>query len=298
MELRHLRYFIAVAEEENVTRAAARLHLSQPPLSRQIRQLEEELGVELFVRQAQSLRLTEAGRVFVSEARAVLDRADEALKSIRAFSGQFKEELHIGYAPSLTIEILPKALRHFQERFPNVQVHLHDLSTSEMLEGLREKSLQLALVVQPRKSEMKELVFKEIRSFAVCVAMHPTHALALKKRIGIRSLLDERLITYTQSQYPEYRLWLESIFKNHKRPIAEEEHNSSTSLIAAVEAGRGVAIVQDGFQCLSGPRLVVKPLATKAPLISVGIACCRATRAKKTSPEAAFWEAAMACSEI
>src|SRR5438876_8337493 len=101
MELRHLRYFVAVAEAENVSRAALKLHISQPGISRQIRDLEDEIGFQLFQRTAKSLKLTEAGRVFLAEARAVLQRADEAVKRARAATGG-SGELHIGYAPSLT----------------------------------------------------------------------------------------------------------------------------------------------------------------------------------------------------
>src|SRR5262245_55176497 len=114
MELRHFRYFVAVAEEQNVTRAAARLRVSQPPLSRQIRDLEDELGVALFERSAKSVRLTEAGRVFLEEARAVLSRAEEAAQTVKAVAGGKRGELHVGYAPSLTVELLPQALRTFQ----------------------------------------------------------------------------------------------------------------------------------------------------------------------------------------
>src|SRR5215475_8386666 len=110
MELRHLRYFVAVAEEQNVTRAAARLRVSQPPLSRQIRDLEEELGVTLFARSAKSVRLTEEGRLFLGEARAVLQRADEAVRTVRAMAGGTAGELLLGYAPSPTVEILPPLL--------------------------------------------------------------------------------------------------------------------------------------------------------------------------------------------
>src|SRR6267378_930323 len=99
MELRHLRYFIGVAEEENVSRAALKLHISQPALSRQIRDLEEELGFSLLERSAKSVRLTEAGRTFLIEARAVLQRAEEAVKAARTVAAG--GELHVGYAPSL-----------------------------------------------------------------------------------------------------------------------------------------------------------------------------------------------------
>src|SRR5215468_8991773 len=101
MELRHLRYFVAAAEAQNVSRAAARLHVSQPALSRQIRDLEEELGFPLFERSAKSVRLTEAGKTFLSEARAVLQRADEAVANARAVATD-RPELHVGYAPSPT----------------------------------------------------------------------------------------------------------------------------------------------------------------------------------------------------
>src|SRR5947208_12915787 len=120
MELRHLRYFIGVAEEENVSRAALKLHVSQPALSRQIRDLEEELGFLLLERSAKSVRLTEAGRTFLIEARAVLERLEQAVQKARAAATGQRGEIHVGYAPSLTARILPPALRAFQLGLPNV----------------------------------------------------------------------------------------------------------------------------------------------------------------------------------
>src|SRR5437764_1621204 len=114
MELRHLRYFVAVAEEENVSRAALKLHVSQPGLSRQIRDLEDELGFLLLRRSAKSVRLTEAGRVFLKEARAVIQRAADGVEAARAVATGGGGEIHVGYAPSLTARILPPTLRAFQ----------------------------------------------------------------------------------------------------------------------------------------------------------------------------------------
>ena len=149
MELRHLRYFVAVADMENVSRAALKLHVSQPGLSRQIHDLEEEIGFLLFERSAKSLRLTGAGKVFLPEAQAVLARVDEAVKKARAAAENVSGELHVGYAPSLTVEILPPTLRKFQELFPKVRcVVLHDLSTEEMLTQLGAGALQVALMVR------------------------------------------------------------------------------------------------------------------------------------------------------
>src|SRR6266566_8568199 len=145
MDLRHLGYFVAVAEEQNITRAALRLHVSQPPLSRQIRKLEDDLGIALFDRGAKAVRLTDAGRVFLTEARIVLQRAEDAVQMARAVAGGKRGGIHVGYAPSLTVELLPRALRYFRESNPDVRVQLHDLSTQEMLDGLREGRLHAAL---------------------------------------------------------------------------------------------------------------------------------------------------------
>src|SRR5258706_16358160 len=113
MELRHLRYFVAVAEMENVTRAATKLHVSQPALSRQIHDLEDEIGFPLLERSAKSVRLTEAGRTFLTEARAVLQRAEEAGGPARAKAGGGSGEIQVGYAPARTGRILPQGLRGF-----------------------------------------------------------------------------------------------------------------------------------------------------------------------------------------
>ena len=205
MELRHLRYFAAVAEEQNVTRAAAKLHVSQPGLSRQIRDLEEELGVQLLERSAKAVRLTEAGRVFLAETRAVLQRADEAVAAARAAAGGKSGEFHVGYAPSLTIQILPKALRLFQAEFPRMRVVLHDLSTEEMMARLRDGKLQVALGVQPGKAGAGKLRFHEIDRYPICVAVAPKHPLARKRARGprrSRGLAADRLLARWLSGIP------------------------------------------------------------------------------------------------
>lgn len=283
MELRHLRYFVAVAEEQNVTRAAARLHVSQPPLSRQIRDLEAELSIALFEHGAKSVRLTEAGKVFLTEACAVLRRADEAVQMAKAVASGQRGEIHVGFAPSLTVELLPRTLRVFQETTPGVRVQLHDLSTQEMLRGLREGNLHVALMIQTSTKVMAGLIFEELRRYAVCVAVHPAHPLARVRKVGLAQVAAERLIAYTLADYPEYHAWLSDLYAPLKQPprIAEE-HDSSTSLIAAVEAGRGVALVQQGFECLAGPRLKIHPLAPAPAPFVVGIARRKETNSATT----------------
>lgn len=265
MELRHLRYFVTVAEEQNVTRAAARLHVSQPPLSRQIRDLEDELGVALLERSGKSVKLTEAGRVFMLEAKAVLQRADEAVQTVQAVSSGKRGVIHVGYAPTLTVEILPRALRKFQDTTPGIKVELHDLSSEEMLVGLRDKSLHVALIIKPNKRDSRSFEFKELRRYAACAAFATTHPLARLRKISIPNLAGERLIAYSAKEYPQYHEWLEVLFaKSKQRPVIAEEHDSATSLIASVEAGRGIALVSESLACFSGPRLKLKPL-TPAP---------------------------------
>lgn len=272
MELRHLRYFVAVAEEENVTRAASRLHVSQPALSRQIRDLEEELNLELFLRRSRSLRLTEAGRVFLEETRAVLRRLEDAIGSARAVAEGVGGEIHVGFAPSLTVDLLPNALRRFQESQPGARVRLHDLSTQEMVDGLQSEELHVALMIRPSIRASAGIMFKELRRLGICVAVHPSHPLASARKVGLADVAKDRLIGYDSTKYPEYTAWLKKLFsKASDRPRIAEEHEGSTGLVAAVEAGRGVALVQEGFECFSGPRLTVRALSPKPTPFIVGI---------------------------
>src|SRR5947207_3853093 len=241
MELRHLRYFIGVAEEENVSRAALKLHVSQPALSRQIRDLEEELGFSLLQRSAKSVRLTDAGRAFLLEARAVLQRAEEAVKAARAIATGGRGELHVGYAPSLTARILPPTLRAFQAELPKIRVKLHDLSTEEMFTGLREGKLQIAFVVRPTPARLRGMRFEELLRDPVCVTVSPNHPLARRRTVSIADIRSEPLLAYNRKEYPEAYELLERLFAVAKAKLRiSEEHDSVSSLIAAIEAAAGV----------------------------------------------------------
>ncbi len=327
MELRHLRYFVAVAEEQNITRAAVRLHVSQPPLSRQIRDLESELGVALFERSARAVRLTAAGRMFLPEAQAVLRRAEEAVKALKAAAGGNGGVVHVAYAPSLTVEILPRALRLFQSQMPAARVILHDLSTEEMLEGLRQGKLDLALMIEPgqkalgtaragsplpvearagsappaeetkpgaqRTGRHTWLIFEELHRYPLCLAASPAHPLARARKVRLEHLVSERLIAYSKADYPEYHDRLISLFKPFNQlPEIAEEHDSSTSLIAAVEAGRGVALVPASLGCLAGPRLKLRGLIPEPRPLVVGVARKKGSSSKMLE---AFIAAARAC---
>jgi DNA-binding transcriptional LysR family regulator len=271
MDLRHLRYFVAVAEEQNVTRAAARLHVSQPPLSRQIRDLEAELGVELFRRTPRSLALTEAGRLFLGEARAVLQRADDAVLAVQVAARRERRQLRLGYAPSLTVELLPRALKLFEQATPGVRVSLHDLSTGECEERVQAGRLDLALTVRPSASRRRDLAFKKLVQYPLRAAVSTSHPLARKRALPMAQFARERLVAYSRDDYPEYFSLLKSLFGRHGfEPDPAEECDSATSLIAAVEAGRGIALVPLSLRCLAGPRLKLLPITPAPPPVILG----------------------------
>lgn len=272
MELRHLRYFIGVAEEENVSRAALKLHVSQPALSRQIRDLEDELGFQLLERSAKSVRLTEAGRTFLTEARAVLQRADDAVNTARAVATG-SGELNVGYAPSLTARLLPETLRGFQAEQPKVRVRLHDLSTEEMLAGLREGTLQIAFVARPINSMLRGLRFDELLRDPVCVAVSPGHPFAGFRAATLEHLVQEPIIAYSRKDYPEAHEMLSVLFRRGRNKFRiAGEHDSVSSLVAAVESGAGVAVVTRSLACTAGERLKLIPIAPSPPPLIVGAA--------------------------
>lgn len=273
MELRHLRYFVAVAEEQNVTRAAARLHVSQPPLTRQIHDLEDELRVALFERNGKAIRLTEAGRVFLDEAHAALRRVDEAVQKVRAVASGQLGELHIGYAPSPTAEILPKLLRAIQKKSPGVRVILHDHSTPEMLAGLREGRLHAALMMQPPKQAARGITFAKLQTYPVGVAVPPGHRFVRQREVTVQDLLTEPVVAYARKAYPDYHHFIARIVGVRAKKLRlAGEFDSGPSLIAAVESGKGVCVCFSVFTATAGRRLKFLPLVPTPMPAVVGLA--------------------------
>jgi DNA-binding transcriptional LysR family regulator len=290
VELRHLRYFVAVAEMENVSRAALKLHVSQPALSRQIRDLEDEIGFSLLERTAKSVRLTDAGRAFLDNARALLQNADEAVTKARAVASAEPTELHVGYSPTPTAEILPKILRAFQRTMPNVHVKLHDWSNNAILDGIRDGRLQLGLIVPPLKaSALHDLRYEELFHERVCVAVAPQHPFARRRAIPIAEVAAEPLIGLTREDYPNYYDYLSIIFSKVKqKPRVVEEHDSFSAVMSAVEAGTGVAIATD-FGYSFGNRLKFLHITPEPKPISVGIV---GTKGRLSPAAEKFWQCA------
>ncbi len=295
MELRHLLYFVAAAEAENVSRAALKLHVSQPALSRQIRDLEDELGFPLFERSAKSVSLTAAGQVFLNEARAVLQRAEEAVERARIAANGGRAELHIGYAPSPTVRLMPPTLRAFQVQFPKVRVRLHDLSTEEMLAKVREGKLALGLLVRPSRAMLRGLHFGELTRDRLCLAVPPSHPLAGAGSVTLAQLAREPLVAFNRKEYPEYHELLEALLAPIKaKPRIAEEHDSAPSLLAAVESGAGVALVPQSFSCLTGERLKLLQLTPPPDPLVLGAVWIR----QGLTPTAeSFWKCARAAAE-
>jgi DNA-binding transcriptional LysR family regulator len=164
----------------------------------------------------------------------------------------------------------PRALRFFHEENPGVRVQLYDMSTREILRGLRDGKLEVALLIEVPPKVLTGIVFKELRRYGVWLATHP---LAWARKVSLEQVANEPLIVYTRADYPEYHSWLSDLFAPLKRrPPVAEEHDGATSLIASGESGRGVALVQQGFDRLSGPRLKVRPLTPTHPPHVVGVA--------------------------
>ena len=245
MELRHLRYFVAVAEMENVSRAALKLHVSQPALSRQIRDLEDEIGFSLLERTAKSVRLTDAGRAFLDNARALLQNADDAITKARAIASAEPTELQVGYSAENTVEILPKTLRAFQQAMPNVHVRLHDWNNKDMVDGIRDGRLQLGLIVPPAKaSALHDLRYEELFHVRVCVVVAPQHPFARRRAIPIAEVAAEPLIGLTREDYPNYYDFPSIIFSEVKqKPRVVEEHDSFMALFRASKQESGSPLV-------------------------------------------------------
>ena len=273
MELRHFRYFLAVAEALNFTKAAALLRIAQPALSRRVQDLEDEIGVDLLKRSPRGVVLTAEGKVFLEKTRQILKLADESVEQVRALARGEEGELHMGYAPAPTVEIFPPALAAFQKAFPRVRVLLHDLSEQELVDGLQNGTVELAMMPGGAGLQSGGLEFEALRSYPICVVIAPTHRFARLKSVTLEKVAAEPLIGFRRKDYPEYYVGLYRIFGPLGiKPRVAVECDSASSLITEVETGRGIAVASPVLKHVSGKRLLYRPLAGVDWVVSVGIA--------------------------
>jgi len=273
MELRHLRYFLVVGEVLNFTKAAARLRVAQPALSRQVQDLEDEIGVDLLRRTPRGVTLTAEGKLFLEETRELLKRVDESVEKTRALARGEYGELHIGYIPIPTAEILPRALEAFRKAVLGVRLVLHDLSTDELIAGLRDGTVELAIMVQPIGEQAAGIEFETLRSYVWCVALGRAHPLARLKSIPLERLAGEKVVILSRKSYSEYHRILEHIFASVSgKPRIVMECDSESSLFMEVEAGRAITLVTSIAKLAGGKRLVYRPLTGTTEAQAVGIA--------------------------
>jgi DNA-binding transcriptional LysR family regulator len=242
MELRHLHYFVAVAEELHFGRAARRLLIAQPPLSQQIQKLEEELGVQLFRRTKRRVELTEAGQVFLQEARQALAQVEQAVIAVRRASGGEIGRLTVGFVGSASYEILPALIRRFHERFPDVELVLREATTSQQVRALHEGRIHVGLLRPPISDD--SLVVESFLTESLIAALPETHALAGQPVISLQALARERFITFPRHLGPGLYDQIISVCQRAGfSPQITQEAVQMQTILGLVATGIGVALI-------------------------------------------------------
>jgi DNA-binding transcriptional LysR family regulator len=271
MELRHLRYFVAVADELHFSRAAERLHIAQPALSQQIRQLEDELGVALFSRTKRHVELTPAGHTFLTGAQQVLAHAERAVDTAqRAGRGEIGR-LVIGFVPSADLDILPRTLRVWRARFPHVDVELHTLLPSQQVKALRDGRIQVGLVRLP--VEDSGLVVESIQREPLVAVLPEGHPSARRTRVRLAELQSDPMILFPRRIAPDYHdLFLEVCRRAGFVPSIAHETESIQTNLGLVAAGLGVTLMPASIRSLRRAGVVYRPLVPPVPHVEMAVA--------------------------
>jgi DNA-binding transcriptional LysR family regulator len=273
MELRHLRYFIAVAEELHFGRAAQRLRITQPPLSFQIQSLERELGVQLFVR-GRRIQLTEAGQALLAKAREAIEAADAAARAARRAGLMVNGGLRVGYPAAGVVELPPLALRTFQERFPDVGVETVVAATGAHLEALRAKRLDVAFV-RLGVLEPEVMRFRPLQPEPLVLAVPEDHPLAQLPVVPVERLAGEPIVLFPPALEPLLYRYLVTDVLGRSRivPSVVLEATTLESACSAVAAGLGVAFVGEPLtRILALPGVAYRPVAPPQPTSELGVA--------------------------
>jgi DNA-binding transcriptional LysR family regulator len=243
MELRHLRYFVAAAEEKNISRASVRLHISQPAVSRQIKDLEEELGVQLFKRLRDGLELTVAGNSALVHAREVLRQAAVMEEAMEAFHGKRPQAtLAVGYILTQLPGALTNALRAFEQRHSDTRIQLYEMTPGQQVEALRQGELDVGLLGMPWSAIEGEFVARVVKRVPMVVMIPADHALASRSGLTLADLQRELFVSFHEDQFPGRPELLERLFRRAAAvPQIVAKARSFSELLGLVAAGRGVA---------------------------------------------------------
>ena len=267
MELRHLRYFQAVAEERHFGRAAVRLHMAQPPLSQQIRHLETELGVTLLRRTTRRVDLTPAGEAYLVRVRAILQSVDAAGDEARRIGGGLEGRLVVGCVGSATYSLLPALARALREQLPGVDFAFRgEMLTPDQVAALREGSIDLALL-RPwgDPADQSDLTMATLRAERYVVAVPEGHRLATRSRVRMADLRDEDLVVHSgHGRSAMYGAVVGLCRDAGFEPVIRHEVAETSTLVTFVAAGLGVAIVPEPVAQLVVAGATYRPLASRA----------------------------------
>ena len=276
IDLKQLRYFLAVAEEKSFSRAAERLHISQPPLSQQIMKLESELGVRLFARTTRSFELTVAGRALMNEASDMLAKMRMTIDTIRQIDRGEVGRLRVGIVGSAMWGPIPSLLEAFQNKYPRVTWTIHEYGPTVQYEALRAKQIDVGFWREPKLDDdglrndnlRQELCFRE----NVCVAINQHHPLAQQTSIELIDLANEPMLTLAldKSAFPRYLV--QCCVNAGFQPTIFQEASEPQTLLAMVGVGLGVTLVPETTSRIGWPGVVFLPIRTNPPSANLYIA--------------------------
>jgi len=269
IDLKQLKYFLAVAEEKSFSRAAERLHISQPPLSQQIMKLESELGVRLFARTTRSFELTVAGKALMLEASELLGRMRMTIDTIRQIDRGEVGRLRVGIVGSAMWGPIPSLLERFQTEFPRVTWTLHELGPDEQLEARRSKQIDVGFWREPRldDEELKAAHLRQQLCFRenFCVAVHREHPLARQEAIELTDIAQEPMLTLHLNQSAEPRYLIQCCVNAGFQPAIFQEAAEPQTLLAMVGARLGVALMPQTTSRIGWPGVAFLPIRTNPP---------------------------------
>lgn len=271
MELRHLRYFCAVAKELNIGRAAATLHISQPPLTRQIQQLEDELGAQLFKRSVKGMELTDAGRTLYADAKNILALAELATERTRRAAQGLIGRLDVGIFGSGVFDVVPRVLLRFRQAFPDVKVVLHTLDKAEQVEALRERRITIGFnrVVPKFPGIGTRVVMWE----KLVVGLHETNPLAGRKTLSLRDLADQAFVLFPSVARPNFSDFIINQCQKHGfTPRVEQVVGDAVTGVALVASGFGSCVVPESVMAFQASGVVYLPLE-ESPPIMLDVSC-------------------------